>query len=435
MNLGVLRGLHYASKYLKEDVISRGNKNDSLHIVLRGEVGLFSAYKKPAQKLIGKYGTGDFFGEYALFSEQGMPYSAVALTDVITISINRRNAADFVNEEPGLALELMEALAKRAAQIDAELINRAGSSFLELHPPMSTAPAPEKSASSSPATKRSATPAAPAARAATAYAEPPEHLVFPLFPEGHGEYTFEMDTTDTVHLMEKSYVCPVCKKSFKGLRVKPSQLMIERTDKDMRNHYKGIEPLHYDVTTCPHCLYSTLNDMFQKPDKPNAPPPPEFKDLDPSVYQLFAARRTPAAVFAGYYLALICGPVYFMKHESATANILLKLSRLYEDCGDAALDMATTQKALDAYLDVYMHLDLTPPQEQQLCIITAELYMKLGDVKNAKSYFFNAKTMEFATPRLTDQAETRLMDIQLMEIEEEKAAKEAAEAAGGKKKK
>jgi uncharacterized protein (DUF2225 family) len=237
-----------------------------------------------------------------------------------------------------------------------------------------------------------------------------------------------------VHLMEKSYVCPVCKKSFKGLRVKPSQLMIERTDKDMRNHYKGVEPLHYDVTTCPHCLFSALNDMFQKPDKPNAPTPQEFQSLDPSVYQLFAARRTPAAVFASYYLALICGPVYFMKYESATANLLLKLSRLYEDCGNTALDLVTTQKALDAYLDVYMHLDLTPPQEQQLCIITAELYMKLGDIKNAKSYFFHAKTTEPGTPRLTDQAETRLMDIQLVEIEEEKAAK-AAEAAESAKKK
>jgi len=434
MNLGVLRGLHYASKYLKEDIISRGNKNDSLHIVLRGEVGLFSAYKKPTQKLIGKYCSGDFFGEYALFSEQGMPYSAVALTDVITISVNRRNAADFVNEEPGLALELMQALAQRAAQIDAELINRSGSSFVELHPPMSAVPVQEKP-SSSPAISRSASPAVPAAKTNAELAEPPEHLVFPLFPEGHKEYTFEMDTTDTVHLMEKSYVCPVCKKSFKGLRVKPSQLLIERTDKDMRNHYKGVEPLHYDITTCPFCLFSALNEMFQKPDKPNAPPPPEFQNLDPSVFQLFAARRTPAAVFASYYLALICGPVYFMKHESATANLLLKLSRLYEDCGETALDLTTTQKALDAYLDVYMHLDLTPPQEQQLCIITAELYMKLGDVKNAKSYFFRTKTMEPAAPRLTDQAEKRLMDIQLMEIEEEKSAKEAEAAEGGKKKK
>lgn len=434
MNLGVLRGLRYASKYLKEDIISRGNKNDSLHIVLRGEVGLFSAYKKPSQKLIGKYCTGDFFGEYALFSDQGMPYSAVALTDVITISVNHRNAMDFVNEEPGLALELMKALAQRATQIDAELAQRTGSTYVELHPPMSAAPQQENP-SSSPATRRSATPSSSHAQTSAELAEPPENLLFPFFPEGHKEYAFEMDTKDTVHLMEKSYVCPVCKKSFKGLRVKPSQLMIESTDRDMRNRYKGVEPLHYDVTTCPHCLFSALNEMFQKPDKPNAPTPQEYQNIDPSVYQLFAARRTPAAVFAGYYLALICAPVYFMKHESATANLLLKLSRLYEDCKDTALDLATTQKALDAYLDVYMHLDLTPPQEQQLCIITAELYMKLGDIKNAKSYFFRAKTTELAAPRLTDQAEMRLMDIQLLEIEEEKAAREAEAAESAKKKK
>ncbi len=438
MNLGVLKGLNYASKYLREAVITRGSKGDSLHIVLRGEVGIFMNYKKPDQKLIGKYGPGDFFGEEALFLEQNTPYSTIALTDVITISVNKRNIADFMREEPGLALELTKALCERAAQIDAELTKRAGAPWIELQAGIPAAwPAPSRTAAKPAA---SATPpakeaAAPAAQQATEPVALPENIKFSLFPEGHGTYELTMDNSDMVRLMEKSYVCPVCKKSFKALRVKPSQLMIERTDKDMRNRYKGVEPLYYDVTTCPHCLYSALIDMFQKPDKPNATPPQELKSLDPSVSQLFFAPRSSLAVFAGYYLALVCAPVYFMKHESATANLLLKLSRVYSDCNDSDMELATTQKALDAYLEVYQNLDLTPPQEQQLCIITAELYLKLGDVKHAKSYFFRAKTMEPATPRLTDQAETRLLDITLMEQEAEKAAKQEEEAAGKKGKK
>lgn len=432
MNLGVLKGLKYASKYLKEDVIARGNKTDSLHIVVRGEVGLFSSYKKPAQKLIKKHGSGDFFGDAAFFLEQSSPYAAVALTDVITISVSRQNAADFVADEPGLAYELMKAFAERAAQIDAELIKRTGTPWLELQaaaPPAVVSQPPAVSA------REANVPAAISAVPAEAPNAPPEHVEFTLFPEGHAAHPLEMDATDMVHLMEKSYVCPVCKKSFKAPRIKPSQLTIERADKDMRNRYKGVEPLHYDVTTCPHCLYSALTDMFQKPDKPNAAPPQELKELGADVHALFAATRSPMAVFAGYYLALVCAPVYFMKHESATANLLLKLGRLYGDCEDAQMELATTQKALDAYLDVYMNLDLTPPQEQQLCVITAELYLKLGDVKNAKSYFFRAKTTEPGTPRLVDHAEMRLMDIQLLELEEEKAAKQAEETANGKKKK
>ena len=447
MNLGVLKGLNYASKHLREAVITRGSKGDSLHIVLRGEVGIFMNYKKPDQKLIGKYGPGDFFGEEALFLEQNTPYSTIALTDVITVSVNKRNVADFMREEPGLALELTKALCERAAQIDAELTKRAGAPWLELQSgvPAAASAAPSQFAPKPAASSAAAQVMEPATQQATAQqataqpaAEPvvsPENVNFSLFPEGHGTYELTMDNSDMVRLMEKSYVCPVCKKNFKSLRVKPSQLMIEHTDKDMRNRYKGVEPLYYDVTTCPHCLYSALTDMFQKPDKPNAPPPPELKGLDPGVSQLFFAPRSSVSVFAGYYLALVCAPVYFMKHESATANLLLKLSRIYSDCNDNTLELATTQKALDAYLEVYQNLDLTPPQEQQLCIITAELYLKLGDVKNAKSYFFRAKTMEPATPRLTDQAEKRLLDITLMEQEAEKAAKQEEEAAGKKGKK
>ncbi|MCE5235062.1 MAG: DUF2225 domain-containing protein [Clostridiaceae bacterium] len=432
MNLGVLKGLNYASKYLKEDVIARGGRTDSLHIVLRGEVGLFLSYKKPAQKLIKKYGSGDFFGDAAFFLEQNSPYTSVALTDVITISVSRRTVADFMADEPGLAYELMKALAERAAQIDAELIKRAGAPWLELQAAAPTAVVSEPSVASA---RGANAPAVKSAVAGEAPIAPPEHVEFALFPEGHISHPLEMDVADTVHLMEKSYVCPVCKKSFKALRVKPSQLTIERTDKDMRNRYKGVEPLHYDVTTCPHCLFSALTDMFQKPDKPNAVPPQELKGLGADVHALFAAPRSPMAVFAGYYLALVCAPVYFMKHESATANLLLKLGRLYGDCEDTQMELATTQKALDAYLEVYMNLDLTPPQEQQLCVITAELYLKLCDVKNAKSYFFRAKTTEPGTPRLVDHAEMRLMDIQLLEIEEEKAAKQAEENTSGKKKK
>ncbi len=436
MNLGTLKSLNFASKHLKESVISRGSKGDSLHIVLRGEVGIFMNYKKPGQKLLAKLSLGDFFGDEALFLEQSTPYFAVALTDVITIAVSKRSAADFMREEPGLTFELIKAVCERSAAIDAELKKHAGAPWRELQP------MPEKSGPSRTASQKASQASAPSAAEAAApeagaaeteKAPPPANIEFSLFPEGHGTYELQMDNSDMVHLMEKSYVCPVCKKGFKALRVKPSQLMIERTDKDMRNRYRGVEPLYYDVTSCPFCLYSALTDMFQKPDKPNASPPPELKALPAEVGGLFSGPRTSVSVFAGYYLALLCAPVYFMKHESATANLYLKLSRVYNDCGDTNMELEITQKALDAYLEVYQNLDLTPPQEQQLCVITAELYIGLNDLKNAKSYFFRAKTLEPATPRLTEQAERRLMDIQEIEIEAEKAEKRAQEAAAPKK--
>jgi hypothetical protein len=64
---------------------------------------------------------------------------------------------------------------------------------------------------------------------------------------------------------------------------------------------------------------------------------------------------------------------------------------------------------------MYLTENSDPGQEQQLCIIIGELYLKLGDLKNAKDFFFKAKTNRGGTPLLKTQAENRLLDIRDLE--------------------
>ncbi len=54
--------------------------------------------------------------------------------------------------------------------------------------------------------------------------------------------------------MSKTIACPVCGKPFQAVSVRPSKLVVERTDSDMRTRYKGVEPLFYEVLTCPRCF-------------------------------------------------------------------------------------------------------------------------------------------------------------------------------------
>jgi uncharacterized protein (DUF2225 family) len=213
--------------------------------------------------------------------------------------------------------------------------------------------------------------------------------------------------------MVKSYTCPLCRKEFKGHKVKNSKLLLDHTDSDMRNHFKGIEPVYYDVITCPHCLYSALGEMFDKPEKPGGDLLSQLRAYKPGV--TISEDPDTFSIFAGYYLALLCAPKCFISGGLATAKLYLKLSWIYSDCGDKSMANEYTRKALEAYVSVYEKGDLTGGQEQQLCMIIGELSYKTNDMKNAIDFLFKAKNNESGAPLLKKRAEDRIFEIRGIE--------------------
>jgi uncharacterized protein (DUF2225 family) len=165
------------------------------------------------------------------------------------------------------------------------------------------------------------------------------------------------------------------------------------------------------VITCPHCCYSALSDIFDKPQKPKPSFLEELKAIREGCGIDFSAGVSTSSVFAGYYLALLCAPQCFPKHQLVTAKLLLKLSRVYQDCKDTRLETRIAKQALDTYLYIYQNLTLSPEQEHQLCMVVAELSLKLGEIRQAKDFFFKVKINRAAAPLLRRQADSRLYDI------------------------
>jgi uncharacterized protein (DUF2225 family)/CRP-like cAMP-binding protein len=413
INLSVLKNITRVKKYMQGSAIPCNSSGDALYIVLTGEAEVYLNYRKQNQELIAKYGPGDFFGEAPLFLGKNAHVTVLAATDVFALPLNKYNALAFMKDEPEMAFELMKALCERSENVKAAYEKLAGRPWAESLPATKkpSAEGRSKTASAKPAPTAAAKPAsaqvAPVQRA-------PLPADFSLFPEGHGKYQLPMGSNDRDHLFEKKMTCPICKKTFAALRVKSSNLVLEKTDSDMRSRYTGVEPLYYDVITCPHCLYSALTDSFDHPDKPGAPLPEELKALQ-GTGLMFGTAMDTDSVFAGYYLALICAPVYFSKHGFATAKLLLKLSRVYQDCGDKQMEDTTAKRALDAYMYVYLNIEVPPAQDQQLCLIIGELYLKQNDLKNARDYFFKAKINRSGTPHLHRQAEDRIDYIRTLE--------------------
>ncbi len=406
LNLSVIKNFKRVRKYPAGTVMARSGSSEMI-VILKGEAAV-SSHEAPSQSVIATLGAGDVFGEDALFLGAPQLSVVVAVTDVFTLILDRNSVVQFIQEEPELTFELMKLLCARHQDGSKQAQSR--HTVTKAQPPKAAAPSPTMPA------------AVPASQPASAAVEPVAEDAYnklsgtsSLFPEGHGSYQITLNNSDAVHLLEKAYDCPVCHFQFKAKKVKGSKLVVERTDPDMRIHYQGVEPLYYDVVTCPHCLFSALVEQFDAPDMVRADLRPMLQAYQPDVAVKTGIELDTFSVFAGYYLALLCAPKCFQAHHLATAKLWLKLSRVYQDCGDGAMELATAQKALDEYLYVYMNERNTPEQDQQLCVIMGELYIKQGDLRNARDYYFKAKTNRQGSQVLKMQAEDRLAAIKEME--------------------
>jgi uncharacterized protein (DUF2225 family) len=362
-----------------------------MHVLFQGEAGV--VVSRPGEhRLAGRLNSGDFFCEASLFLQSNEPFNVIALTDIVTLPLRREDAMAFFSEEPAFAFELCRALCERL---------HGGAAAT----PQSTGDAP-KPVSPEPQVNGIADAAQPAAVGSPVPSGP-----FPLFPEGYSDCSLPLNNADRDHLMEKSTTCPLCGQSFRYLAVRSSKLVLESTDSDMRPRYKEVEPLYYEVMTCPHCLYSALSDTFDKPGRPGPDFVRELSAIKEGYPLHFGEEADADSVFAGYYLALHCAPHCFTKPHMTIAKLHLKLSRIYQDAGNSRMETFAAQEALDAYMYVYQNIDVPASQDQQLCLVIAELSFKLGRFREAKDFFFKVKVSRNGAPLLKRQAENRLYEI------------------------
>lgn len=64
-------------------------------------------------------------------------------------------------------------------------------------------------------------------------------------------------------LFDKSYECTICDGKIRARTMKAGKAKLLRADVDLRAVYEGIEPIKYDVITCPHCGYAALTRYFK----------------------------------------------------------------------------------------------------------------------------------------------------------------------------
>lgn len=100
-------------------IFCEGDVGDTVYLVMRGAVGI----EKDGIKLVTR-GTGECFGEYALLDYGPRSASAIAETDVLLLSLNRKDFQKVVEQSPKMAYGIFKTLTGKlrqdiAAQIEA----------------------------------------------------------------------------------------------------------------------------------------------------------------------------------------------------------------------------------------------------------------------------------------------------------------------------
>lgn len=377
INFNTLLKMSGVKKYAAGAVIVREGDSSSteMYIILHGNAGVYKNYQAPGEHMTGTLSPGDFFGELTLFAGKTRAETMVALTDLIAIGINRQNAPELFATQPELTISILEAICKRLEALSEEhqrLLVETG----------------------------------------RASAQSADSATSALFPEGHGAYSLALaNKADCLYI--DSVTCPLCGNSFKNLTMIASKMRRESTDKSLRVRFKDIEPLHYEIITCPSCLFSSQGETFAATSKglwtavlqavsPYTAEKAKVKTGD---------QRDTFTVFAGYYLALLCAPVCHDEHQTVTGALWQKLSRLYDDCGDAAMSQYASQKALEDYSYAYEHFSFSERRDQQICFVIGDLHQRMGDLDKARNFFFQVKTNQAVTPLFKRQAELRLDEI------------------------
>lgn len=359
-------------KFPKGQVIVREGDDTAkvMVILLQGSVGIYKNFGLNGQSQVSALSQGSFFGEMPLFLSSVPDHTLVALTDVLAILISRKNVYELFTSQPEMTFTIIESICKKLEAADAEL-NKFRPQANET------------------ASKRSE-----------------------LFPKGHGSYMLNLCNDNRELLFEHRRTCPICGQSFEQLTILPSKLRMEKTEMDLRIRYKDIEPMHYEIVTCPNCFLSTSAESFDGISKRWMDP--LNKKVSPYKLEMYirtGAERDTFTVFAGYYLALLCAEICFDEHQMVTAGLWLKLSRLYRDCEDQTMHQYTASKALEDYLYAYEHFSVPAKQEQQLCYLIGDLYWKTGNLDKARNYFYQAKINKAGNNVIRRQAELCLDEL------------------------
>ncbi len=219
----------------------------------------------------------------------------------------------------------------------------------------------------------------------------------------------ESNTNDLKLLLyDKSYTCPLCEQAFtaKAIRVGKNQLL--SVDDDLYAHYSCVNPLLYDVISCPYCNYSAIVKNFEKLL------PKQRTWLQDTLVSIFthptsySEYTTTEEAIHKHKLALLMA-INKKTKLGEQSYLALHIAWLYRDLGDIENEQLFLQKAFNGFSEA-LETEPTPIQgidEYTLMYMLAAIAFKLNNIEATKQYL----SVLLTTPGISSRIKDRVIDL------------------------
>ncbi|MDR0957981.1 MAG: DUF2225 domain-containing protein [Clostridiales bacterium] len=208
---------------------------------------------------------------------------------------------------------------------------------------------------------------------------------------------------DYVYLRE--FECPLCFTSFKNTFVKTTKVHLVKTDTDLKPSYEPVDPLYYDIISCPSCGYSAMKTHFKYiSDKQHDILMKEFiNSCKPQQYPLIYSMEQAVE---RYKLALFCATKKRVKN-SEKAMLCLKLSWLMRDAGLEFQEKGFEEHAYNGFLQAYQteYFPMFGMNELALTYLLGDLARRLGNLDVAMRYISTVLTSKSVELKLKERAQ------------------------------
>ncbi|MDR1741044.1 MAG: DUF2225 domain-containing protein [Synergistaceae bacterium] len=225
-----------------------------------------------------------------------------------------------------------------------------------------------------------------------------------VFPPWH-KRGHVLPAEDPSMLYSRELTCPACGSAYRCTMPRESKLVKTGEDSDLRQRYKGVEPIYHAVPVCPDCLFAAPLAYHQKPLKHRDELAGTLAHYRPLVS--VKADRDADDVFTSYYLALKCS-AFYPDREMLDGWLWQRLSRVYDDCGDLNMSLFALRKAYKAYQTGFSVSELSSAQLQRTAYAIGDMAARLGEYDKARRFLFETKKIRDGAAAIRDMADQRL---------------------------
>jgi CRP-like cAMP-binding protein len=98
-------------------VIKEGEHGETMYLIIKGEVSVIKNQGKDDEIELDRIGTGDYFGEMALFEGQVRAATIRTLEESRLLFLHKQEFTEIVREYPQIALQICKVLGQRIREL------------------------------------------------------------------------------------------------------------------------------------------------------------------------------------------------------------------------------------------------------------------------------------------------------------------------------